>query len=226
MSEQSESEEGGPFRLVREKVLHEVRRAIALGTLEPGARLTERALCETYGISRTAAREVIRQLDAEKLGEVVPHQGLRIARLTPKAVREIYEIRAEMEVLITRAFIALATEEEVAVLKGLVDALNDATARGDIEALVAHSSRYVSHMYETADMQIAGELMQHLNARITLVRVLAMREPGQISAGIGQLERIRARIAARDPDGAEAEIRKYMRTALASALHQLGGDPA
>lgn len=212
---------GGSFRLVRQTVLHKVRSAIASGELKPGSRLTERELCETYGISRTAAREVIRQLDAEKLGEVVPHQGLRIVRLTEKIVREIFEIRAELEVLIIRAFIANATDAQIAHLAEIIRRVHDATEAQDAARIVEHSTRFVSYMNETADKRIAGEILAQLNARIMMVRALAISRPGQTLAGLRQMDRIRERAAARDVDGAEVAVRRYIQLALDSALHQL-----
>ncbi|WP_172292851.1 GntR family transcriptional regulator [Pseudoruegeria sp. HB172150] len=220
-TEERENAVSSQFPLVRQNVLHKVRRDIAFGKIEPGSRLTERELCESHGISRTAAREVIRQLDAEKLGEVVPHQGLRIARPTEKMVREIYEIRAELETLIVRAFIEKATNAQIKRLRTIIGGLDKSMRDRDIEAVIDLSIRFVTYMNEAADKVIAGELLAQLNARITLVRVLALAQPGQTEVGVGQLERIRERVAARDAAGAEAEIRHYMSTALASALQQL-----
>ncbi|RVT83292.1 GntR family transcriptional regulator [Rhodobacteraceae bacterium CCMM004] len=221
---QSQGSGASRTRLVREDVLKEVRRAIASGALPPGARLTERALCETHGISRTAAREVIRQLDAERLGEAVPHQGLRITKLTEKTVREIYQVRAELEVMIIRAFVARATDRQIAHLKVILDRLDHAIRHCGPHTQIAHSTRYITYMAEIADNTIAEEMLAHLNARIELVRALSLSRPGQVEEGMAQLDLVRQRIVAGDADGAEAEIRRYIEVAMGSAMLQLKDD--
>ena len=62
------------------RVFDAVRTAIMEGRIAPDTRLTERELCEAFGISRTVVREVARRLEAEKLVTVIPHSGLRVAR--------------------------------------------------------------------------------------------------------------------------------------------------
>lgn len=207
--------------LVRLNVLRKVRHSIATGELRPGSRLTERELCETHNISRTAAREVIRQLDAEHLGEALPHQGLRIVRLTRKMVCEIYELRADLEALIVRTFIAKATKRQINHRGVILGRLKKAIAAKEPEKIVEHSIRFISYMNEVADNQIVGEILAHLNARIELVRALAISWPGQVEAGYDQLDLIRQKIASRDAENAEIEIRHYIQMALNSAILQL-----
>ena len=69
-----------------------------------------------------------------------------------------------------------------------------------------------------------GEILTHLNARIELVRALAISRPGQAEAGLNLLDLIREKIEARDVESAEMEIRRYMQMALNSATLQLKDD--
>ena len=48
---------------LRQQVLESLREAIISGQLPPGERLTERALTEQMGVSRTVLREALRQLE-------------------------------------------------------------------------------------------------------------------------------------------------------------------
>ena len=52
---------------LRQQVLEALRRAIVSGRLAPGQRLTERALIEMMGVSRTVIREALRQVEAEHI---------------------------------------------------------------------------------------------------------------------------------------------------------------
>jgi DNA-binding GntR family transcriptional regulator len=210
-----------PAKLVRESALEEVRQAIASGALKPGSRLTERSLCETFGVSRTLAREIVRQLEAERLVDVIPHRGLRIAVLAPQDVREIYAIRAELEVIIVKSFIATATEDDLLVMRQNHDALNVAAEVRDVPEIVNLVTRFLRHMIEVSGSKVAGELLDHLLGRINMLRVYAMNAPGQLDISVQQMNRIVESILARDAVAAEQAVRDYVETAGRSALRQL-----
>jgi DNA-binding GntR family transcriptional regulator len=75
-----------------------LRHRILDGDLEPGARLREQALCDEYGVARHSLRAALRALAAEGLVRIEPHRGAHVARLTGEDVRDLYELRAALEI--------------------------------------------------------------------------------------------------------------------------------
>jgi DNA-binding GntR family transcriptional regulator len=75
----------------------ELRREILDGELVPGAWLRERELCEAYGVARHSLRAALRTLAAEGLVRIEPHRGAHVAELTSDDVRQLYELRAALE---------------------------------------------------------------------------------------------------------------------------------
>jgi DNA-binding GntR family transcriptional regulator len=74
-----------------------LRREILEGELAPGAWLRERELCEAYGVARHSLRAALRTLAAEGLVRIEPHRGAHVAELTADDVRDLYELRAALE---------------------------------------------------------------------------------------------------------------------------------
>ena len=74
-----------------------LRREILEGELPPGAWLRERELCETYGVARHSLRAALRALASEGLVRIEPHRGAHVAQLTADDVRDLYELRAALE---------------------------------------------------------------------------------------------------------------------------------
>jgi DNA-binding GntR family transcriptional regulator len=74
-----------------------IRQEILDGALDPGARLREHRLAETYGVARHSLRAALRALAAEGLVKIEPHRGAHVAALTPDDVRWLYELRAALE---------------------------------------------------------------------------------------------------------------------------------
>ncbi len=65
---------------------HHLRKLILEGVYPPGARLSERELAQTLGVSRTPLREVLRMLGREGLVETGRYQRARVAPLDPAAL--------------------------------------------------------------------------------------------------------------------------------------------
>lgn len=205
----------------RERVFEAVRRAIVDGRIAPGTRLTERGLCEAFGISRTVVREVIRMIAAERLGDFEPHVGLRVAELTRKRVQEIYAIRTELEAMVVRDFLLVATESDIAVAQDYGQRMLAAAGRGDRLAVVTAMAEFERFMARVADNQIAAELLAHLNTRISMLRLFAMREPGQVETGMEGVRAVIAGIVARDTEAAMQAVRTFVRRSGESVLRHM-----
>jgi DNA-binding GntR family transcriptional regulator len=81
-------------------VLHAYLRECVLdGTLTPGAKLSQVALADQLGVSRTPLREVLRMLQEEGLVQIEPNQRTRVAGLDARELDELYASRILLETL-------------------------------------------------------------------------------------------------------------------------------
>lgn len=90
----------------REAVRVEIRRAIILGALRPGDRLTEALLSEQLGVSRPTVREALNALAEEGLVVKEPYRGMRVARLDPSAIHDIAVGRIALDMVAVDAILA------------------------------------------------------------------------------------------------------------------------
>ncbi|GAA4155428.1 GntR family transcriptional regulator [Leifsonia shinshuensis] len=77
-------------------VYEALRRKFSNGELAPAERLTEAALAEELGVSRTPIREAIGRLRADGL-VVGAAKGVAVATLSGDEVRQLYVLRARLE---------------------------------------------------------------------------------------------------------------------------------
>jgi DNA-binding GntR family transcriptional regulator len=75
---------------------------ILKGHLEPGDRLRQDELAETFGVSTMPIREALRQLQAEGLVNFRPRRGATVVNLSVSDYEEIYHIREALETLACR----------------------------------------------------------------------------------------------------------------------------
>jgi DNA-binding GntR family transcriptional regulator len=186
----------------------ELRRAILDGDPAAGERLRERELVERFGVARHTLRAALRQLAGEGLVQIEPHRGAAVARLGPEAVRDLYELRAALELEAAH----LALERHGGVLPGPVHAalaaLEAACARpepswsavshahADLHGAIVAASE--SSRIVAAHRALTGELL------LFLLQLQPHIEPERLAADHAEL------VVALERDGAPA-LRAHLR---------------
>ena len=80
-----------------DEIAFRLQRKILSGDYQPGSRLVQDELCQTFGVSRTPIREALRKLQAQHLVEVIPNRGAKVRVFDRNELVEVYTIRAELE---------------------------------------------------------------------------------------------------------------------------------
>jgi DNA-binding GntR family transcriptional regulator len=101
-----------------EDVYERVRNAILHGDLAPGSVMSQVALAQELGISRTPLREALRMLQSEGLVEGEPNRRVRVAPMTARDLEELYVLRVTLEAEALRLSVPLMTPEDLARLEG------------------------------------------------------------------------------------------------------------
>jgi DNA-binding GntR family transcriptional regulator len=109
------------------KAYEAIRRAILEGQYAPGSALREEQLAAEVGVSRTPVREALRRLLADGLVDSVRNSGTFVSDLSESDVLEVFELRAILEAYVSRKAAHLISEEELAELERLADAMEAAT---------------------------------------------------------------------------------------------------
>ena len=113
--------------------------AIDMGEFRPGDRLVESDLAERFGVSRTPIREALQRLETQQL---LSRDGrsLIVASLDHNQLAELYVVRAELEGLAARLAAKHASDEEVRVLRDMVE--EDRSLLNDPAALARANRRF------------------------------------------------------------------------------------
>jgi DNA-binding GntR family transcriptional regulator len=197
---------------LRRQVTEQLRSAIISGRLMPGQRLTERELTESLGVSRTVVREALRQLDAEGLIEVIPNRGPVVRALTPEEAEDLYRIRAVLQGLAARQFVAHADNADILALRAALDAVVAAYDAGDAERITETKTRFYDLLSAGAASETLSTMLASLHARMWRWRALGLKHPQRSiqrsGESIAHLRAIVAAIEAADGDEAERVTRE------------------
>jgi GntR family transcriptional regulator, rspAB operon transcriptional repressor len=101
-----------------EAVYQRVREAILEGEIAPGATMSQVALADELGISRTPLREALRMLQSEGLVHAERNRRVRVATVSPVDLEELCVMRVTLEAEAIRLAAPRMTDEELARLEG------------------------------------------------------------------------------------------------------------
>jgi GntR family transcriptional regulator, rspAB operon transcriptional repressor len=115
--------DSAPARQSVEHVHRVIRESILDGSLEPGETMSQVALADELGVSRTPLREALRMLQGEGLILSEPNRRVRVAPLSLADVEELYAIRIPLEVTALRLSLPRMSPEDIADLEGSMAAM-------------------------------------------------------------------------------------------------------
>ena len=142
------------YDTIQDFVLGTVREAILEGILEPGTRLRQEDLAEVFDTSRIPVREALRVLEYEGLAASEPHRGFTVTSLDADQIEEIYDLRIVLESHAVRLAIPLLTEQDIAALQQLYDAME---ATEDSDMRLAKREEFYFRLYGvTARPRLTG----------------------------------------------------------------------
>ena len=116
-----------PVRVLESKTTayKEVRKLLLGGEVHPGQRLSHRSLAKDLGLSRSPVREALLPLEAEGIIEHRPQSGVYLRQVTPRELRDLYDMREVVEPYAAERAARLASPSQ---LERLRDVCEETTA--------------------------------------------------------------------------------------------------
>jgi len=112
-----------------------VRKAILVGDVEPGSRLSEAVVAREMGISRAPVREALRMLERSGLVIQQHNKGYRVNEFSEDDFFELATLRFALESLAMR--LAIESEDLIPSLESVLDEIRDAEKSGNsVKAVV------------------------------------------------------------------------------------------
>jgi DNA-binding GntR family transcriptional regulator len=208
---------------VREQVLDQLRRAILDMRLRPAERLVERELVEQTGTSRTTVREVLRQLDAEGLVTTVPNRGTVVAAVPRERAAELYEVRAVLEGMAARQFVARASPSQRRALRRAFATIEALVRDPAPQALLEAKRDFYDVLLQGAANPTIRSILGGLQARITALRASSLARPGRPGRMLEEVREIVEAVEAGDGERAAAASVRHVEAAARAALQAGNG---
>ena len=166
-------------RSLSEMVLDQIRELIVTGRLALGEQLSEGALAEQLGVSRTPVREAFLRLETENMVEVRPQRGTYVFYYDAGQLRDISELRGVLETSALR--IALA-RNRVKLVENLDKSASEAEAAGTADAVgyQIFDAAFHGALIEATENRELIEAYERISGRVRAIRYRFTHSPEQV----------------------------------------------
>lgn len=162
-------------KTITTQAMEQIRQLIFDGELAAGSDHLESELAGRLGMSRTPVREATLMLAQQGLLEVRPRKGVRIATLSLKDMEEIYAVLTELESLAAAEAAARRyTDEDLADLKGSIEAMDDALAREDREACAEADDMFHSELVRLGGNSRVQTIVSMMGNQVRRARAMTL----------------------------------------------------
>jgi DNA-binding GntR family transcriptional regulator len=189
--------------------------AIDIGTYRPGDRLVESELAERFGVSRTPIREALQRLETQSL-LARDGRSLIVASLDHNQMAELYVVRRELEGLAARLAAKHATDEEVRVLRKMVE--EDAALVDNPAALARANRRFHRQVHLASHNRYLVQQLDLVYRSMALMATTSLAAAGRGPVALDEHQRIVDAIAAGDGEAAYTALKNHISNAFETRL--------
>lgn len=200
-------------RHLRDEAYIALRRAILSGTLAPGDHLVERQIAGSLGLSRSPVREAFRRLEQEGLVRA-ERFGVEVCGLDFATVRELYQIRQQLEALIARLAARNFTPAHRPEIEALLAEMATSMAASDSGAALGAGVRFHQALARLAGNRRLALLTSAISEEIHRFRGLNMAGTGRGQTALDEHRQLAAAVIARDEEAAARLMAEHIEHAL------------
>lgn len=192
-------------------VVSGIRDLIIEGDIAAGARISERELCDRFGVSRTPLREALKVLASEGLVDLTPNRGARVTRLTEQDVEDMFEVMGTLEALAGELAARRITDEELAEVKAMHYQMALHHARRELMPYFRLNQGIHRKIFEISRNRSLVTVYNTLAGRIRRPRYLANISEARWAQALSEHEAILAALEAKDGTALGRILKDHLR---------------
>ena len=175
---------------------------ILAGDLAAGSKLREAEVAAMLGVSRGPVREAFRALEESGLVRLEKNRGVFVREISIDEADDIFEVRAVLDEYAGRRAAQNTTPGQAAELRVLVERMEKAVARGDVDGYHAANIAFHDRIVQLSGNEKLISLYRRLVNELNLHRRAALGQNGILPVSMREHRTIVDHIAARQPAAA------------------------
>lgn len=206
---------------LHQQIVEDVRTRLLDGSIPPGTRIPETALCGELDISRTPLREALKVLASEGLVELLPHRGAIATDVSVEETQDVFDVLVILERRIGELAAAAADEDTVDFIEGLhLRMLEFHQRRRRADYFRLNQQIHVA-LSELAGNDVLSDVYFALMQRAMRARFLANMSDGRWDESMEEHEAIMAALRKADGKALPALLAEHARLTGEAVIHAL-----
>lgn len=203
----------------REKTYDYLKAGILSGRFTAGERLAEEHLAEELGFSRTPVREALHKLEQEGLIEPLESRGFCVPRDSLDQIEDLFEIRTVLEGYTLKIICERITDEQMAMLEGVIDKAEEALRRKRIDEVFQWNTQFHDMLHDlVADKRRFHGLIVNMRKYVLRYRKDTLQHLGAGKRALDGHRQILLALKLKEPDLCERVMRTHIRQSKEDAL--------
>jgi DNA-binding GntR family transcriptional regulator len=117
----------------KNQVVTAIKDAIISGSIKPGDQIVESRIAQQLGSGIPLVREALIELEHQGFVQKTPYKGTTATKLGPQEIKEIFQLRVELEALAMEWAKANVTAADVKDLRKLISRMEQSAAELDLD---------------------------------------------------------------------------------------------
>lgn len=193
----------GEGDMTKDEIYATLRDRIVYHDYSPGDIINEKKLAAEFGLSRTPLREVLSRLEREKLVRVIPRTGTMVSEIEVNKIRQVFQVRMEVESLTGRLAAQGITEDHFSQLADLAKHCASLKNEYRPKDLIMVDVLLRKILLEAAGNEILTEMssyLYNLTVRIWTMLIDRNNYEYEVDLRLDEIEKTIAALRAGDPE--------------------------
>lgn len=203
-------------RALHEELADQLRRAIVHGELRPGAKISEKVLCEQFGVSRTPVREALKILSTEGLVQLMQNRGASVTELTWEDMQHAFPVLGALEALAGELACENATDAQIERAAALQARMVAMYEKGDRKGYFRVNEEVHRLIIEASGNAALPRLLRTVSGQVRRARYTANLSKERWAQAIAEHEEILLALKARDSKRIGPLLKAHLANKLAA----------
>ena len=200
----------GEPRKAGDRAYEQLRHLIVSLKIEPGVTVDELSLSKRLGLGRTPIREALLRLAEENLVTIIPRRGTRIAPIDLGELKEVEDMRWNLEALAARWAATTIDERQLEALEHLIDRAESGAFIDTDDWDVEVDRRFHSIIAAASQNRYLVRELSHLYNLSIRLQYASRSQMATVGEELFDYRRIIEALRAHDPDAAEEGMHEHL----------------
>jgi DNA-binding GntR family transcriptional regulator len=146
----------------KNQVVQAIKDAILSGEIEPGDQIVESRIAQQLGSGIPLVREALIELEHHGFVQKIPYKGTMVTKLGPKEIREIFQLRVELEALAMEWAHENITPTDIKELQALTVRMTKSAKELDLDQFYASDLEFHRKLWNLAGNSYLTETLERV----------------------------------------------------------------